>query len=87
VLSNLVCNSADLSKHYSNVSLQSFKKIFATKELLLIVSKLEENTSALLNQGEAVQVVKLGQISQVSILALFLILATSCTCHNPNPAS
>jgi hypothetical protein len=33
--------------------------IFAAKELLPLVSKLEENTLALLNQGEAMQVVEL----------------------------
>ncbi len=69
--SNLVRDSIDLSKHHSNVLSQSFEEIFTTEELLPIVSELEENTSALLNQG--------------STLALFPIPVTSCACHDSNP--
>jgi hypothetical protein len=63
---DLIRDGADLSKHRSDISSQSFEEIFAAEELLPIVSELDENTSALLNQGAAMQVVELGQISQVS---------------------
>jgi hypothetical protein len=66
VPSNLVHGGADLSKYRSDVSSQSFEEIFAAEELLLIVSDLDENTLPLLNQGAAVQMVELDQISQVS---------------------
>ena len=43
VPSDLVCDGADLSKHRSDVSSQSFEEIFAAEELLPLVSELEEN--------------------------------------------
>ena len=43
---DLVCDGADLSKHRSDVSSQSFEEIFSAEELLPIVSELDENTSA-----------------------------------------
>jgi hypothetical protein len=77
---DLVCDGADLSKHRSDISSQSFDEIFAAEELLPIVSELDKNTSALLNQGAATQVVELGQISQVSTPT------PSSPCHDLNPA-
>jgi hypothetical protein len=77
---DLVRDAADLSKHRSDISSQSFEEIFAAEELLPIVSELDENTSALLNQGAAMQVVELGQISQVSTPT------PSSPYHDLNPA-
>jgi hypothetical protein len=57
---NLVHDGVDLSKHRSDILSQSFEEIFAAEELLPIIYELDENTSALLNQGAAMQVVELG---------------------------
>ena len=79
---DLVRDGADLSKHRSDISSQSFEEIFAAEELLPIVYELDENTSALLNQGAAMQVVELGQISQVSTPTP----TPSSPCYDLNPA-
>jgi hypothetical protein len=86
VLFDLVSDSTDLSKHHINYSLQSFKEILAAKELLPLVSELDKNAMALWNQGAAMQVVKLDQISQVLIPTLFLISMLLSPCYNLIPA-
>jgi hypothetical protein len=66
--------------------LQSFAEILAAKELLPLVSKLDENALALCNQEAAIQMAKLDQISQVSTPTLFLILTLASPCLDLNPA-
>ena len=60
---DLVSDGADLSKHHNEYSSQSFAEILAAEELLPLVSELDENALALCNQGAAVQVAELDQIS------------------------
>jgi hypothetical protein len=48
---NLVHDGVDLSKHCSSVLSQSFEEIFAAKELLPIISELNDNALA---QGKAI---------------------------------
>jgi hypothetical protein len=86
VLFDLVSNSTDLLKHYNKYSLQSFAEILAPEELLPLVSELDENALALCNQGAAMQVAELDQISQVLMLTPFLILTLSSPCLGLNPA-
>jgi hypothetical protein len=83
---DLVSDGADLSKHHNEYSSQSFAEILAAEELLPLVSELDENALALCNQGTAMQVAKLDQISQVSTPTLFPILTLSSPCLDPNPA-
>jgi hypothetical protein len=82
---DLARDGAELSKHRSDVLSQSFEEIFAAEELLPMISELDKNTSGLLNQGAAMQVVELGQISQVSTLTPLPIPTPLSLCHNLNP--
>jgi hypothetical protein len=83
VLFNLI--STDLLKHHNEYSSPSFAEILAAKELLSLVSKLDKNALALYNQGAAIQVAELNQISQVLTPMPFLIPTLLSPCYNPDP--